>query len=156
MRLWTGSDLCLSRFLDYGVSALSDTFEHLSLISILDGKALNWCKQEHLRAQLSETVFFGKIKDPELIVLIFRGQLQCRMGEKRQGPIEAYPKFWNLNPPENQAEEILTKPPWTEAFELIRRELGVILKRDVASRVSHRGANNRGIEQCLADDVCAG
>ena len=28
---------------------------------------------------MSETVLFGKAKDPELIVLNFRGQLQCRM-----------------------------------------------------------------------------
>ena len=42
---------------------------------------------------MRETVLFGKVKDPELIVLNFRGKLQCRMGEKREGPIEAYPKF---------------------------------------------------------------
>ena len=53
---------------------------HMSLISVLDGKALNWCKQEYLRARMSETMLFGKIKNPELIVLNFRGQLQCRMG----------------------------------------------------------------------------
>ena len=29
---------------------------------------------------MSEIVLFGKIKDPELIVLNFRGHLQCRMG----------------------------------------------------------------------------
>ena len=34
---------------------------------------------------MSETVLFGKIRDPELIVLIFRGQLHCRMGGKREG-----------------------------------------------------------------------
>ena len=44
-----------------------------------------------------------KIKDPELIVLNFRGQLPCRIGEKRQGPIEVYAKFWNLKPLEKQA-----------------------------------------------------
>ena len=30
---------------------------------------------------MSDTVLFGKIKDPELVVFNFRGQLQCRMGE---------------------------------------------------------------------------
>ena len=30
---------------------------HVSLISVLDGVALNWCKQEDLRARMSETVF---------------------------------------------------------------------------------------------------
>ena len=43
----------------------------------------------HLRTQISETVLFGKVKDPKLMVLIFRGQLQCRIGGKREGPIEA-------------------------------------------------------------------
>ena len=33
---------------------------------------------------MSETVLLGKVKDPELIVLNFRGQLQCRMGENEK------------------------------------------------------------------------
>ena len=65
----------------------------VSLISILDGTALNWFKQGHFRTQVSETVLFEKVKDPELMMLNFRGHLQCRMGGKREGPIEAYPKF---------------------------------------------------------------
>ena len=59
---------------------------HVSLISVLDGTALNWCRQENLRARMSETVLFVKIKEPELIVLNFRGQLQCRMGESEKVP----------------------------------------------------------------------
>ena len=34
---------------------------------------------------MSNTVLFGKVKDPELMVYNFRGQLQCRMGGKREG-----------------------------------------------------------------------
>ena len=70
----------------------------MSLISILDGMALNWCRQEDLRAHMSETVLFGKVTDPELMMFSFRGQLQCRMRVKREGFIEAYRKVWNLNP----------------------------------------------------------
>ena len=33
-----------------------------------------------------ETVLFRKVKDPELIVLNFSGQLQCRMGENEKVP----------------------------------------------------------------------
>ena len=33
-----------------------------------------------LRARNSDTVLFGKVKDPEVVVFNFRGQLQCRMG----------------------------------------------------------------------------
>ena len=88
LRLW---DLCLSRSPNYGVTAFKDTSE-LYQRSRWDGP------QEHLRAQISKKVWFGKIKDPEMIVLNFRGQLQCRMDGKRQVPIEFYPKFWILDP----------------------------------------------------------
>ena len=52
---------------------------HVTLISVLDETALNWCRQEDLRARMSEIVLFGKVKHPELMVFNFRGQLQCRM-----------------------------------------------------------------------------
>ena len=104
---------------------------HLSLISILDGTALNWCQQEVLRAQMSNTVLFGKVKDAELIVYNFRGQLQCRMGGKREGPIEAYPKFWNLNPLTADGREILRIPAWKESFAMVKRELETIMEREI-------------------------
>ena len=85
-------------FPDPLVTAYRYSVTHLSLISILDGTTLNWCQQEVLRAQMSNTVLFGKVNDPELVTYSFRGQLQCRMGGKPEGPIETYPKFWNLNP----------------------------------------------------------
>ena len=62
------------------VTAYRYSVTHLSLISILDGTTLNWCQQEELRAQMSNTVLFGKVKDPELVTYSFRGQLQCRRG----------------------------------------------------------------------------
>ena len=73
-------------FPDALVVAYRHSVVHVSLISFLDGTALNWCRQEDLRARMSETVLFGKIKDPELIVLNFNGQLQCRMGENEKVP----------------------------------------------------------------------
>ena len=33
---------------------------------------------------MCEIVLFGKVKDPEAIVLNFRGQVQCRMGENER------------------------------------------------------------------------
>ena len=83
-----------------------------------DGTALNWCSQEELRARMSDTVLFGKMKDPELMLFRFRGQLQCRMGGKREGPMEAYPKFWNLNPVTGDKREVLRIPAWKGSFEL--------------------------------------
>ena len=104
---------------------------HLSLISVLDGTALNWCQQEVLRAQMSNTVLFGKVKDAELIVYNFRGQLQCRMGGKREGPIETYPKFWNLNPLTADGREILRIPAWKDSFALFKRELEAIMEKEI-------------------------
>ena len=75
------------------VTAYRHSVMYVSLISILDGTALNWCRQEDLRAQMIETVLFGKVKDPELIVLNFRVQLQCRMREKERALLRPPPKF---------------------------------------------------------------
>ena len=118
-------------FPDPLVTAYRYSVTHLSLISILDGTTLNWCQQEVLRAQISNTVLFGKVKDPELVIYSFRGQLQCRMGGKREGPIETYPKFWNLNPLTANGQEILRFPAWKKSFELVKRELEVILEKEV-------------------------
>ena len=79
---------------------------------------------------MSNTVLFGKVKDAELMVYNFRGQLQCRMGGKREGPIETYPKFLNLNPLTASEQEILRIPAWKKSFELIKRELEAILEKE--------------------------
>ena len=118
-------------FPDPVVTAYRYSVTHLSLISILDGTTLNWCPQEVLRAQMSNTMLFGKVKDPELMVYSFRGQLQCRMGGKREGPIETYPKFWNLNPLTASGQEVLRIPAWKKSFELVKRELEAILEKEV-------------------------
>ena len=115
-------------FPDPLVTAYRYSVTHLSLISILDGTTLNWCQQEVLRAQMSNTVLFGKVKDPELVIYSFRGQLQCRMGGKIEGP---YPKFWNLNPLTANGQEILRIPAWKKSFELVKRELEAILEKQV-------------------------
>ena len=59
---------------------------------------------------MSETVLFGKRKDPELMVFNFRGQQQCRMRSKREDPIEAYPKIWYLNSVAGEQERSLENP----------------------------------------------
>ena len=99
-------------FPDPLVAAYRNSVVHMSLMSELDGTALNWCRQEVLRARMSKTVLFGKVKDTELVVFILRGQLQCRMGGQREGPIETYLKFWNLNPLKADGKEILRIPAW--------------------------------------------
>ena len=118
-------------FPDPLVAAYRNSVVHVSLISVLDGTALNWCQQEVLRARMSNTVLFGKVKDPELVVFNFRGQLQCRMGGKREGPIETYPKFWNLNPLMADGQKILRIPAWKKSFDLVKRELKATLEKEI-------------------------
>ena len=117
-------------FPDPLVAAYRNSVVHMSLISVLDGTALNWCRQVVLRARMSNTVLFGKVKDPELELFNFRGQLQCRMGGKREGPTETYPKFWNLNPLTADGQEILRIPTWKKSFELVKRELEATLEKE--------------------------
>ena len=118
-------------FPDPLVAAYRHSVVHVSLISVLDGTALNWCQQEVLRVRMSNTVLFGKVKDPELVVFNFRGQLQCRMGGKREGPIETHPKFWNLNPLTANGQEILRIPAWKKSFELVKKEREATLEKEV-------------------------
>ena len=118
-------------FPDRLVAKYRNSVVHVSLISMLDGTVLNWCRQEVLRARMSNTVLFGKVNDHELVVFYFRGQLQCRMGGKREGPIETYPKFWNLNPLTADGQEILSIPAWKNSFELVKRELDATLEKKI-------------------------
>ena len=53
------------------------------------------------------------------------------MGGKREGPIETYPKFWNLNPLTANGREIFRIPAWTKSFELVKKELEAILEKEV-------------------------
>ena len=93
----------------------------MSLVSVLDVTALNWCRQEELRAQMSDTVLFGKVKDPELMVLKSQGQLQCGMGG-------------NLgmggNTVTGDKGEVLRISAWKGSFELVKKELEMILERE--------------------------
>ena len=114
-------------FPDPLVTAYRHSVMHVSLIRLLDRTELNWCMQEELRARMSDTVLFGKVKGPELMVLSFRGQLQCRTGGKREGPIEAYPKFWNLNPVTGDKGEVLRIPAPKGSLELVKKELEIYL-----------------------------
>ena len=53
------------------------------------------------------------------------------MGGKREGPIEVYPKFWNLNPAAREKREVLRIPAWMRSFEFSKKDLETILERDV-------------------------
>ena len=80
---------------------------------------------------MSNTVLFGEVKDPELVLYNFRGQLLCRMGGKRESTIKTYPKFWNLNPLTASGQEILRISAWKKSFELVKRELEAMLEKKI-------------------------
>ena len=125
LHLWTGRDVRVSRSSGDSLSLLRDTLE--------PHKYTGWDDTQLVSARGAEGTneLFGKVKDPELMVYSFRGQLQCRMGGKREGPIESYPKFWNLNPLTASGQEVLRIPAWKKSFELVKRELEAILEKEV-------------------------
>ena len=51
-------------------------------------------------------------------------------GGKCEGSIESYPKFWNLNPVTGDKGEVLRIPAWKRSFELVKKELEMILERE--------------------------
>ena len=69
------------------MAAYRNSVAHLSLISVLDGTVLNWFQQEALRAQMSNTVLFGKVKDPELMVY----NCSAGLGENVKAPSRLIP-----------------------------------------------------------------
>ena len=59
------------------------------------------------------------------------GTVTVQNGGKLEGPIKVYPKFWNLNPLAADKQEILKIPAWKESFDLVKRELEMIVEREV-------------------------
>ena len=53
------------------------------------------------------------------------------MEGKREGLIEVYPKFCDLNPLAADKQEMLRVPAWERNFELVERELEMILERKI-------------------------
>ena len=52
-------------------------------------------------------------------------------GGKREGPIETYPKFWNLNHLTADLREILGIPARKGGFGLVKRELEKTLEKEI-------------------------
>ena len=83
---------------DVKVEAYRRSLLHLNLISAVDGSVLNWCEQQVLLELMSEDLLFGKIAEPEMMVVNFDDHFRDRMGEVERGQIEVFPKLWNLRP----------------------------------------------------------
>ena len=97
---------------------------HVSLISILDGAALNCCRQEDLRAQMSETVLFGKVKDPELVVCNFRDNCSAEWEENVRVPSRSIPSFATCFSTGEGEEGSLEDPGVDEEFRIHEKGIG--------------------------------
>ena len=89
---------------------------HLNLISAVDGSTLNWSEQHALRELMSEDLLFAKISEPEMTVINFDDHFRDRIGEEDRGPIEVFPKLWNLRPYDKTNGEVARIPRLTAAY----------------------------------------
>ena len=109
-------------FPDVKVEAYRRSVLHLNLISAVDGSALNWCEQHVLGELMSEDLLFAKISEPEMTVINFDDNFRDRTGEVERGPIEVFPKLWNLRPYDKTNGEITRVPRLTAAYHKVREE----------------------------------
>ena len=109
-------------FPDVKVEAYRRSVLHLNLISAVDGSVLNWCKQHVSRELMSEDLLFGKIAEPEMMVVNFDGHFRDCMGKVERGHIEVFPKLWNLRPYDKTNGEITRIPRLTTAYHKVREE----------------------------------
>ena len=109
-------------FPDVKVETYRRSVLHLNLISAVDGSVLNWCEQHVLRELMSEDLLFGKIAEPERMVINFDDHFRDRMGEVERGHIEVFPKLWNLRPYDKTNGEITGVPRLTTAYHKMREE----------------------------------
>ena len=70
---------------------------------------------------MSETVIFGKIKDPEIIVLNFRGRLRCRRGGETRRSHRGVSEVLELESSDKGHEGILEDPGVDEELR-VRKE----------------------------------
>ena len=84
-------------FPDPLVAAYRHSVLHVSLISVLDGTALNWCRQQDFRARMSGTVLFGKIK-PRANSAQFQGSTTMQDWEKARRSHRSLPENLELEP----------------------------------------------------------
>ena len=109
-------------FPDVKVEAYRRSVLHLNLISVVDGSALNWCKQHALREMMSEDWLFAKISEPEMTVINFDDHFRDRMGEVYRGKIEVLPKLWNQRRYDKTNGEVTRNPRLNATYHKISEE----------------------------------
>ena len=61
----------------------------------------------------------------------FPRTIAVQNGKESEGLIETYPKFWNLNPLTADKQEILKIPAWKGSCEQVKKELEMILEKEI-------------------------
>ena len=106
----------------FKVEAYMRSVLHLSLISAVDGSALNWCEQRVLRELMREDLLFAKISEPEMMVINFDDHFRDSLGKVDSRHVEVFPKLWNLRPYDKTNGEITRIPRLTAAYHKVREE----------------------------------
>ena len=116
-------------FPDPLMAAYRNSVVKVSLISFLDGAELVQARRAEGADERHGTR--RESEGPRVDCVKLPGTIAMQNGGKPEGPIESYPKFWNLNPPAADKEEFLRIPLWKGSFELVKKELEMILEREV-------------------------
>ena len=83
---------------------------------------MTYALQHVLRELMSEDLLFGKIAEPEIMVVMFDDHFRDRMREVERWRIEVFPKLWNLRPYDKTNGEITRSPRLTTAYHKVREE----------------------------------
>ena len=119
-------------FPDPLVTTYRHSVTHLSLISILDGDGAKLVSTRGAQSAYEQHGTLWKSERCRADSVQLQGD-KCNVEweGKREGPIEMYPKFWNLNPLTADGREVLRIPAWKECFALVKRELEAIMEKEI-------------------------
>ena len=106
MHLWAGDDVCLSGSARGGIPQLrgareSDKCTRRNGVELVQTRGAEGTNERHGALRESRGSRVSSVQFSETIA--------TQNGGKRKGPIETYPKFWNLNP--LTAVMVVTTPP---------------------------------------------
>ena len=80
-------------FPDVQVQAYRNSVLYVNLVSVVDCSVLNWLEQKELRGLASDERLFGKIAEPEWVLMDFNNNFKCRMGSENLSHVQFNPKL---------------------------------------------------------------
>ena len=103
-------------FPDVQVKAYRNSVLYINMVSVVDYSVLDWVEQKELRGLASDDMLFGRIAEPEWMLMDFNIDVKCRMGGEDLSHVQFNPKLWNLRPVEKDSGEEMRVPAWPEAY----------------------------------------